>query len=475
MSIVAQLAEFVAGLRWENVPSTMRDKLGDHVVDTLGVMCAGTTARESPFAIEAIGRWRGEAAATVVATNLRLPPPHASFLNAFHGRIHSYDDTLDAGPIHSGSVITAAALASAEANKASGATLLAAILAGYEVVARIVAAFGSAHYAGGFHTTGTCNVFGAAAAAGKVHGLDPKALTGAMGIAGGMASGLRQYQIDGSISDSALNGAHAALAGVLSAELASAGLAGPAGVLDGKFGLGTITVLGADFSNAVRGLGCDYLFADTAIKPLPTCRFTHGPLHVLARLQREHGFASRDVERIEITTFRRSIEVSDRPRVASRSEALLSHQTCAALLLTRGTIDLATLDGAAYREASVRDLAARIRVVHSAELEAQYPAAWPHRIGVLTRDGRTIEGFSRNPPGAASDPIPRATVEAKFHANAGHVLGAARAASLCKAVRSLSASPDVSAIAPLLRPERKDASSSALAAAGTAAGMTSCA
>jgi len=472
VSIVARLAEFVAGLRWEDVPGTLRDKLEDHVVDTLGVMCAGTTARESPLAIEAIGRWRGEAASTVVATDLRLPPAHASFLNAFHGRIHSYDDTLDAGPIHSGSVITAAALASAEAYKTSGTTLLAAILAGYEVVARIVAAFGSAHYAAGFHTTGTCNVFGAAAAAGKVRGLDPKALTGAMGIAGGMASGLRQYQIDGSISDSALNGAHAALAGVLSAELAAAGLAGPAGVLDGKFGLGTITVPGADFSNALRGLGSHYLFADTAIKPLPTCRFTHGPLHVLARLQREHGFAARDVERIEITTFRRSIEVSDRPRVASRSEALLSHQTCAALLLTRGTIDLATLDAGTYREASVRDLAARIRVVHSAELEAQYPAAWPHRIGVLTSDGRMLEGFSRNPPGAASDPLPRAAVEAKFHANASHVLGAARAASLHNAVRSLSACRDVSAIAPLLQPERRDAPSGVRPAAGIAAGMT---
>jgi 2-methylcitrate dehydratase PrpD len=475
VNIVAHLAEFVAALRWEDVPGTMRDKLEDHVVDTLGVMCAGTAARESVAAIEAIAGWRGEAASTVVATNLRLPPAHASFLNAFHARIHSYDDTLDAGPIHSGSVITAAALASAEANKTCGATLLAAILAGYEVVARIVAAFGSAHYAAGFHTTGTCNVFGAAAAVGKVRGLDAKALTGAMGIAGGMASGLRQYQIDGSISDSALNGAHAALAGVLSAELAAAGLAGPAGVLDGKFGLGTITVPGADFLNAVRGLGSDYLFADTAIKPFPTCRFTHGPLQVLARLQREHAFAARDVERIEITTFRRSIEVSDRPHVASRSEALLSHQTCAALLLTRGTIDLATLDRGTYREASVSDLAARVRVVHSEELEAQYPAAWPHRIGVLTRDGRMLEGFSRNPPGATSDPIPRAALEAKFRANASDILGPARAASLLKAVRSLSASPEVSSIAPLLQPERRDASSSRLPASGIVAGMTSCA
>lgn len=471
MSIASPLAEFAAGLQWGEVSGSVRQKLEDHVLDTLGVMCAGTTARESQSAIEAIAGWRGEPVSTVVATNVRVPPAHAAFLNAFHGRIHTYDDTLEAGPIHSGSVITAAALASAEANKVSGATLLAGILAGYEVAARIVAAFGSAHYAAGFHPTGTCNVFGAAAAAGRVRGLDAKALTGAMGMAGGMASGLRQYQIDGSISDSALNGAHAALAGVLAADLAAAGLAGPAGVLDGKFGLGTVTVPGTDFSTALRGLGRDYLFSDTAIKAFPTCRFTHGPLQVLARLQKEHGFTARDVERIEIATFRQSIEVSDRPHVASRTEALLSHQTSAALLLTRGTIDLSMLDRGTYREPDVSDLAAKVRVVHSEELEAQYPAAWPHRITVSTRDGRTLEGFSRNPPGAASDPIPRASIEAKFRANTSGILGEARTDFLSKAIRSLSTTAGICSFTSLLQPEGKDASRFSPAASGIGSGV----
>ena len=475
MSIAFPLAEFAAGLQWGNVPDAVRQKLEDHVLDTLGVMCAGTTARESQPAIAAIAGWRGEPVSTVVATNLRVPPAHAAFLNAFHGRIHSFDDTLEAGPIHSGSVITAAALASAEASKATGATLLAGILAGYEVVARIVAAFGSAHYAAGFHTTGTCNVFGAAAAAGRIRELDAKAMTGAMGMAGGMASGLRQYQIDGAISDSALNGAHAALAGVLAADLAAAGLAGPAGVLDGKFGLGTITVPGADFSIALRGLGRDYFFSDTAIKAFPTCRFTHGPLQVLARLQAEHGFTARDVERVEIATFRQSIEVSDRSNASSRTDALLSHQTSAALLLSRGTIDLSTLDQGTYREADVRDLAARVDIAHNEELEAQYPAAWPHRITVSTRDGRTLEGFSRNPPGAASDPIPRAAVEAKFRANTSDVLGEARADCLLKALGSLSTTADICSLASLLRPEGTGGPGLSLAASGIDSGAVQCA
>jgi len=472
LNVVSQLAEFAAGLHWEDVPDTVRRKLQDHVLDTLGVMCAGVMARESALTTEVVASWRGAPICTVVATSLRLPPPQAAFLNAFHGRIHTFDDTLEAGPVHSGSVVLAAALASAESAKASGATLLVGILAGYEVTARIVAALGPAHFAAGFHPTGTCNVFGAAAAAGRVRGLNAKALTDAIGMSGGMASGLRQYQIDGSISDSALNGAHAALAGVLAAELAAAGLAGPAGVLDGKFGLATTTVRSADFSNATYRLGRDYLFADTAIKPFPTCRFTHGPLQVLSRLQKEHGFSARDVACIEIATFRQSIEVSDRPHVASRTDALLSHQTSAALLLTHGSIDLSLIDRGAYLEPDVSDLAAKVHIVHCDELEARYPAAWPHRITVLTRDGGTLEGFSDYPPGAPTNPIPRADVEAKFYATTRDVFGRAHADSLLKAVLSLSTLPDICSLAHLLQPEGGDASRIPLTVAGTAAGLS---
>jgi 2-methylcitrate dehydratase PrpD len=456
VTIVSRLAEFASVLHWQDVPDSVAAKVEDHVLDTWGVMCAGTMAQESAPAIKAMASWRGEPACTVVATDLSLPPPQTAFLNAFHGRIHTYDDTLESGPVHSGSVVTSAALAAAEICRSSGATFLASVLAGYEVVARIVSVFGPAHYAAGFHTTGTCNVFGAAAAACRARGLGAKAMAGALGIAGGMASGLRQYQVDGAICDSALNGAHAALAGVIAAELAATGLQGPAGVLDGKFGLGPITVPSADFSSAARGLGSDYLFANTAIKPFPTCRFTHGPLEVLARLQNEHGFTAQDIERVEIATFRQSIEVSDKSLVASRTDALLSHQTSAALLLTLGRIDLAALDQGAYAGAEVRRLAAKIHVLHDDELEAQYPEAWPHRIRVVLGDGTRLEAISRNPPGGAGHPLPRAVVESKFMANGEPILGRARARALLKQVRSLADIADVNLIVPFLRSGQPD-------------------
>ena len=73
----------------------------------------------------------------------RLPAPKAAFLNALHARIHTFDDTHEAGPSHPGSAVVAAALAAAETAQASGRTFLAALLAGYETATRVSAALGT--------------------------------------------------------------------------------------------------------------------------------------------------------------------------------------------------------------------------------------------------------------------------------------------------------------------------------------------
>lgn len=452
MSAVSELAHWIANLRCSDIPAQVKDKLEDHLVDTIGVMCAGLAVPAAISARSAVTGWRGAPDCAVIGTNLRVPAPHAAFLNAFHGRIHTYDDTLEVGPVHPGSSVIAAALAVAELHDARGEDFLAGVLAGYETVARIVTAFGPSHYARGFHTTGTCNAFGAAAAAGRVRGLSEKAIAGALGLAGSMAAGLRQYQIDGDISGSALNGAHAALAGVMAADLAAAGLAGADGALDGKFGLGTIAATGADFPAALQGLGETYLFLQTAIKPYPTCRFTHGPLTVLGALQKEHAFTAGDVGSVDIATFRQSIEVSDKAEIKSRSDALLSHQVSAALLLLHGSVDLAMLDAAAYGERDAVDLAARVRIIHDDALEAQYPAAWPHRLTVRLRDGRQLESTSRNPPGGLGDRIATPVVEAKLRANAQAVLGETNIRKLLQKVRALECEPSVRGMTDLLRP-----------------------
>jgi 2-methylcitrate dehydratase PrpD len=419
MSLASQLAAFVAELSFERVPQAVRAKLRHHVLDSLGVICAGRSAPESR-AVRAL------AAA-------------AAFINTFHGRIHTFDDIFEAGPIHPGTCVLSAALSAAEASGAPGRRLLEAVLAGYEVSIRVCAAAGPGHYAAGFHPTGTCNAFGAAAAAAHAYGLDGRQTAAALALAGEAAAGLRQHQDDGGMANSALNGARAARAGVEAAQLALAGLAGPEHILEGRFGFLRLLAGNGEHQALTRSLGKEYRFLETSLKPYPTCRFTHGPIAALRAL----GLQAAEVESIELSTFRQSVEVSDRPQIRTRSEAILSHQYALALALTRDRITLDDLDEPARSRADVRALSARVRVVHDPDLDARYPARWPHRLTISCKGNRTLRAESDFPPGGPQDPLGEEAVVAKFDSLAGPVLGLNSATQLRAAVWALESAADV--------------------------------
>ena len=108
-----RLSAFVAGLRWGDVPPPVARKVVDHALDAVGVMCAGRSAPSSIPVRTLFTEAGGVAEASVIGGATALPAPAAAFVNAFHGRVHTFDDTYDAGPIHPGSVVLAAALAAA--------------------------------------------------------------------------------------------------------------------------------------------------------------------------------------------------------------------------------------------------------------------------------------------------------------------------------------------------------------------------
>lgn len=455
MGLVSRLGAFAADLRFELVPEAVRAKLRHHLLDSLGVICAGINAPESSAVRKFVQARPGRGEAAIVGCGARALASDAAFVNTFYGRIHTFDDTFEAGPIHPGTCVVSAALAAGEAAGAPGRRVLEAMLAGYEASIRVCTAVGPGHYAAGFHPTGTCNAFGAAAAAARAFGLDAEQTTAALALAGEGAAGLRQHQADGSIANSALNGARAARLGVEAAQLAMAGLTGPHEILEGRFGFFRMLAGSGDQRAIEHGLGTQYRFAETSLKPYPTCRFTHGPIAALLALARAHDIRAAEVESIEIATFRQSIEVSDHPEIRSRSDAILSHQYAAALALTRDRITLVDLDESARSREDVRALCSRVRVVHDPKLEEQYPAYWPHRVTVHRAGNRTLRTESAFPPGGPQAPLTEEAVAAKFESLVVPVLGAKAAHQVRAAVAALESAPEVKALVRLLGPDAR--------------------
>ena len=438
------LGGFAASLTTDAIAPALVAKVKDHLLDTIGVACAGLSDPDARAVVDVVRRWGGQPEASVIGSTLRLPSPKAAFVNALHARIHTFDDTHEAGPSHPGNAVVSAALAAAETAHASGRTLLAALLAGYETATRVSAALGATHYAAGFHSTGTATPFGAAAAAARAFGFDAARTTAALGLAGGAAIGLRQYQDDGSMIDSAFNGARAAEAGVIAASFAGAGQVGPVGVLDGRFGLLNVMQGGAA-SRLTDDLGKRWEFEGTHAKPFASCRFTHGPVATLraARLDPQQ------VDVVEIATFRTSFEVSDRPRPRDRIESILSHQLAAALALLDRPIVPSELQSP---DALVRALAARVHVRHDPAFDAVYPARWPHRIVVSLRSGERVVLHSDQPPAVDS-----AQIRVKFRTLAGPVFGAANADAIVAMVDDLERLSDAQQLVQLLRHEVEEA------------------
>jgi 2-methylcitrate dehydratase PrpD len=444
------LARFAAAVEWSELPLEVRRKALDHVLDTVGTMFAGVDLDACASARKAAAAWGQAEDASVVGIQGRYPAATAAFLNALHGRIHAYDDTYEPGNLHPGNPVVAAAMALAEKHAADGKTFLSAVVAGYEVATRIAAAVSPSHYAAGFHNTGTCSVFGAAASAARILGLSGIETAECLGLAGATAAGLRQHQIDGSMFDSAFHGARAAQSGVMAAGLRAEGIHGPAGILDGPMGFCMVMAPERDMTRLDAELGARYELMQTTIKPYPTAFFVHGPIDAALELKRRHTLDPLQVRHIEIATFRQSIEVSNRPRVRTRHDAILSHQYGVAVALIRNKVALASFSEDALRDAGVLRLMEKIRVVADPAFEHAFPRACPHRVTITLLDGRDFSLLSEHPPGWKSS-VGQETVDAKFLENCGACLGSTRAHRTLSALRSVQDHSDMRELTSILR------------------------
>src|SRR6202035_864533 len=99
----------------------------------------------------------------------------------------SDDVSLDG---HPSAVLVPAILAQGEASGSSGAEMLTAYIAGYEVWAELLAREPTPLHRKGWHPTAVLGPVAAAAACAKLRGLDAAATATAMAIAASMAAGL---------------------------------------------------------------------------------------------------------------------------------------------------------------------------------------------------------------------------------------------------------------------------------------------
>jgi len=390
---------------------------------------------------------------TVVGSALRAAPTWAALANGTAAHAHDFDDTNFALMGHPSAPLLAAALATAEAETASGADVVLAYVIGFEISAALGLALNPEHYTRGWHATSSIGTLGCTAAAAKILGLDAGQTRHALGVAASLASGLKENF--GSMTKP-FHAGHAARNGVFAAMLAREGFTSSDGALDGtqgyaaafsqmKLGGGTFDALGREWQILESGI---------AVKPYPSCALTHAAIDALLALRTEHRLTADQVEEVEVGVNHVVPEVLRHHQPTTGLEKKFSMQFCAAEALATGQVEIASFEQGAT-DTGTQHLMGRVRMVVDPTLpEGLEQHAWS-RVTVRLRDGRTLTSPPRGASGHPDQPLTEPQLRVKFLGCAMPVLGAGEAEGVADQLAHLEDVPDIRALTSRLAATRE--------------------
>lgn len=415
-----QLSEFLAAIRYEDLPAPVVARTEELFLDWFASALAGKGARPvetiNGFA-HAMGPQQGDA--ENLLTRTRTSPFFAALVNGAASHFVEQDDLHNSSVLHPGTVVFPAVLAAAQSVGASGKDLIAASVAGYECGVRAGEFLGRSHYKV-FHTTGTAGKLAAAAGVAHILKLDAVKMQHCLGSAGTMAAGLWEFLRDAADSKQ-LHTAKAAADGLMAAYIARDGFTGAKAIFEGKQGMAAGMSSDADARWLTDGLGTRWATAETSFKFHASCRHTHPAADALLALMQRHGLKADDIVKVTAHVHQGAIDVlgpvTD-PQTIHQSK--FSMGFVLALIATQGRASLADFTEKSLQNNDLRKFHDRVTMVLDAEVDGAYPKRWLGRVSVQTADGRTLECRVDTPKGDPGNTLSRAEIEDKALRLVGH-------------------------------------------------------
>ncbi len=453
MGVTSVLSAFCANIRLEKLPPEVVNRARFLVLDLVGNIVRARHDAESTDSfvntVRAMGMANGNFG--VFGDSARYTPAGAAFLNGALAHSLDFDDTHAAGSLHPGAPVIPAALAAGEMVGASGADVLAGIIAGYEVTCRIALALPAGeHYDRGFHPTATCGAFGAAAAAARVFGLDADGVASAMGTVLSQAAGSLQFLANGAWTKRSQVG-WAAVNGLMAATLVREGFKGASEALEGKHGFMRAYAPNPTPERAVQDLGVVFELMNTAVKPYPSCRYGHAGIDAALALR-----AANDLLPHEITAVRLGLPRSGMLLVGEPAEKKANPQNVvdgqfSGPFVISAALATGAMGWDSYKllnDPTIRALLPKVTSAFDPEIEAEFPTNMSGKLTIEAR-GQIFELKVVVPKGEPSNFLTENELKAKFRGLTDAILGEERAAKLADAVLAIDKSNDISGLARL--------------------------
>jgi 2-methylcitrate dehydratase PrpD len=356
------VTDFITSITWDQLPEEAQRMAHLALLDTLGTTLVGTLTPVSEIAATyAPRRWPGDEA-TILLRDCRASAVGAAFANGYAANGIDIDDCGIYTKGHPGVQIIPTALALAEARGLSGAEMLTGVVVGYEVALRAARIWHASHET--YQACGSWGSVACAAIAAHLMGLSAEETHHALGIADYHAPNLPMMRdidhpamVKHGIGWGAMNG-------IVSAELAQEGFTG----IPSLFGL-------EPYQDGVADIGEHYLIEEgIAWKRYACCAWDHAAILGADQLMEEHDIAAEDIAHIRVESFHEAMRLGvDLPQTTE--EAQFNFAWPLAAYIIDGQIGPDQILPHAFEREDIRDLAERIEVVETEELNTLYRLA----------------------------------------------------------------------------------------------------
>jgi 2-methylcitrate dehydratase PrpD len=387
------LAANVVNIRYEDIPGSVVETTKKSILDTLGVILAGSTTDETcKKVVGLVKEGGGKKESTIIAYGGKVPSWMAAFANGSMAHTLDYDDVIDAVAIHPTASTLPAAFAVAErVGGVSGKEFIAAVTLGNDLVSRLKSSLVKP-LEFGWAPPPLFGFFSATAAAGKLLGLSKEQMVSAFSIALHQAAGSMQSNLDAGSAIRAIRDAFPAKAGVLSALMAQKGINGGENSLEGKAGFFNLYYRGEyDHSRLTEDLGKRFEGANVSFKPWPCCRLNHPFIDATLSLIQENSIETSDVKSVTAVVSRLTQRICCEPFETMKrpEQSILAKRSlpfAIALAITRGEVLISDFLSENLEDPVVLKVVDKVSVRYDPVLDE--PGLMPAIVQIETRDGK---------------------------------------------------------------------------------------
>jgi aconitate decarboxylase len=401
----AAIANFVSGLRYEQIPPEVIARIKLLVLDSLGCAIYGADLPWSVILRETLAEVDQSASAAVWGTRDRLSSPHAVLVNGALVQSFELDDVHRVGVLHVGAVTLPPIFAVLERDASiSGRDFLTACVAGYEIGPRVGLCMGQEHIGQGWHSGATLGVFSAAAGAAAALRLDPAQTVDAIGIGGTQAAGLMAAQYGAMVKR--MHAGRSAQSGYYGAILARRGYTGIKDVFESEYGGFCSTFSRShdryDLPALSGGLGERFETLQIALKFYSCVGSNHTTLDGLRDIKARRPFKLDELEKIVVYGSKVTVDHVGWPyKPEGLTSAQLNLPYCVATLLLEGDAFVAQFTEDKMADPQRIALSRRIEVIEDPEITA-LGSRYRHkvRLEVHLRNGEVLEETVEAPRGS---------------------------------------------------------------------------